>query len=460
MISAVVLAAGEGRGTWPFSGIRQKTTVPVLHVPMVRRMVLQLADLGISEIVVVTGHRAEAVQACVLDIPAVRCVRQAVCRGPVDAALMGLAAVSGDAVLLCCADIVTTRDTLRQTLDAYTHSGGAGVLLGAPCPGGLHHWVTLECDDSGALTGVWARGECARPRFVGVAVAPTARLRQYFDRNPGIMENTGVGSMPPVEGDLAFSFELMRRDGIETRCVIARDFVVDVDRPWDIVEANKQALGYAIASVPENRIDPDARIHDGAEIAADARLIAQAGAQVGKGCIIQGSAILMSGAQVRHGAILGSGVSIGHRARVEEYAKIHAESVLGDDSVLAHCAEFSGITFDTVLMYHYCCISALIGTHVDIGAATVCGTWRFDDGVRRQYVAGHWETPAWHGNLSYIGDYARTGVNATFMPGVKVGCYCCVGPGVIVSEDIPERKMLLAAQRQIQKEWGPEHYGW
>ena len=43
---------------------------------------------------------------------------------------------------------------------------------------------------------------------------------------------------------------------------------------------------------------------------------------------------------------------------------------------------------------------------------------------------------------------------------VKVGAYSCVGPGVILYEDLPERKVILARQELVIKEWGPERYGW
>jgi UDP-N-acetylglucosamine diphosphorylase / glucose-1-phosphate thymidylyltransferase / UDP-N-acetylgalactosamine diphosphorylase / glucosamine-1-phosphate N-acetyltransferase / galactosamine-1-phosphate N-acetyltransferase len=46
------------------------------------------------------------------------------------------------------------------------------------------------------------------------------------------------------------------------------------------------------------------------------------------------------------------------------------------------------------------------------------------------------------------------------MPGVKVGVYACVGPGVILYEDLPDRKIVLARQELSIRDWGPERYGW
>jgi acetyltransferase-like isoleucine patch superfamily enzyme len=105
----------------------------------------------------------------------------------------------------------------------------------------------------------------------------------------------------------------------------------------------------------------------------------------------------------------------------------------------------------------------VVGRGVDIGAATVCGTLRFDDGAARQRAGGpggRWETPPEHANAAYFGDYARTGVNVTLQPGRSVGAYSCVGPAVLVADDVPERTLVQVRQALAARPWGPERYGW
>jgi bifunctional UDP-N-acetylglucosamine pyrophosphorylase/glucosamine-1-phosphate N-acetyltransferase len=85
---------------------------------------------------------------------------------------------------------------------------------------------------------------------------------------------------------------------------------------------------------------------------------------------------------------------------------------------------------------------------------------RFDDGETVHKVLGRREIPHVGANASYIGDFSRTGVNAILMPGVKVGAYCCVGPGVVLYDDLPHRTLVLVRQDLERREWGPERYGW
>jgi bifunctional UDP-N-acetylglucosamine pyrophosphorylase/glucosamine-1-phosphate N-acetyltransferase len=119
-----------------------------------------------------------------------------------------------------------------------------------------------------------------------------------------------------------------------------------------------------------------------------------------------------------------------------------------------------GTMFDGAYLYHYCEIAGLVGTSVDIGAATVCGTLRFDDGLAEHRVKGRRERPLQEANATYFGDYSRTGVNVITMPGVKIGAYSCIGAGIVVYEDVPNRTLMLLKQETVTRPWGPERYGW
>jgi bifunctional UDP-N-acetylglucosamine pyrophosphorylase/glucosamine-1-phosphate N-acetyltransferase len=461
MNSALVLAAGEGKGAWPFCGIRQKCTVPIINVPIVRRMVLDLIALDVQEVVVVIGNRGEAVRNCLGDLPQVRFAEQRALKGPADAALCGIDSLTGEDTLVCYGDIVTTRDTLGRFLAQYRSRKAPAMLLTADCPAEAPHWVTVRVGEDDLVEEVVGHGDRAEPRFAGIAAARTETLKAYLLRNPGMMTNVEIGAMPPPEGDVSHSFELMRRDGIEVHACEAPDFVVDVDRAWQIAQANRAAAKYATDNIENTVLGEGAYIDDGAEIPDDAKFILGSGARIGKGCHIGGSMILGANTHVINGAIVGGGVCVGNDTFIRDYCVVNDCAVIGSKSLVKHDAEFEGVMFDVVYLYHYCCITALLGNNVDIGAATVCGTLRFDNGTKPQFNKGHKEVPdPRFGDMTIIGDYSRTGVNVMFMPGVKVGYYSCVGAGAIVYEDVPERTLLLPKQEHVLKSWGPERYGW
>ncbi len=458
MHTAILLAAGLGRGAWPYSGLRQKVTLPVAQTPIIRRLALQLCDLGMKEILIVVGHGAGAVRACTTDIPGVRFCEQSARTGCGDAALVGLTMTDADRVLICCGDIVTGMGNLK-TLTATKSDAGA-VLLGVPTPPGLAVWDSIDVDAAGVVSGVWNKGARRLPRFGGAVVAEARLLRETLEQSPGYVDNVGVGAMPPAENNLAAALNRLCARGQAVACVLGDEFLVDVNRPWDLVEANQRANAALFAERRGMVAAENASIHESADIPAGATILLGDGARIGKRVIVEGDLILGPNAQAISGAILGARAHLGAYSVVREYARVHDNAIVGAHNVLGHCAEFAGVSFEHVLLWHYCCITAVIGAHTDIGAATCCGTWRFDDTVREQRIDTHYERPPYHGGMTFLGDRVRTGVNAVINPGVRVGQHSCIGPGVILYDDVQDGQLVLAKQEQVIKPWGPERYCW
>ena len=111
-------------------------------------------------------------------------------------------------------------------------------------------------------------------------------------------------------------------------------------------------------------------------------------------------------------------------------------------------------------LYHYMHVYGIIGENADLGAATVCGSLRFDDGETTHRILGRKEIPKDYSDACYIGDYCRTGVNAMLMPGVKMGAYSIVGAGVLLEQDLPSKTLVYTKQELHYKPWNSDKYGW
>ena len=61
--TAIVLAAGAGTRFWPYNVVRNKAAFPICNVPVVRRLVDDLVQLGVSRISVVVGPGEASVRA-------------------------------------------------------------------------------------------------------------------------------------------------------------------------------------------------------------------------------------------------------------------------------------------------------------------------------------------------------------------------------------------------------------
>lgn len=135
-IGAVLLAAGEGTR---MGGVA-KPLIRLQGVPLIKRQLIALSGAGVDEVVVVTGHARDAVEAQVQDFPVTLAHNADYAQGQQSSVRTGLAALNGqfDAVLIVLADqpLIGAGD-LTELIAAYKKSPrreGGQVLV--PVVGG------------------------------------------------------------------------------------------------------------------------------------------------------------------------------------------------------------------------------------------------------------------------------------------------------------------------------------
>lgn len=127
-VSAILLAAG---GSERFEGDLPKQLAPFHGKPLVRRAARTALAATFAEVLVVTGHRAEEVEAALaeLDVTLVRNPHWAEGQSTsVKAGLARVAAASRAALFLPCDQPLLTREILDRILDAYRATCGPIVL--------------------------------------------------------------------------------------------------------------------------------------------------------------------------------------------------------------------------------------------------------------------------------------------------------------------------------------------
>jgi len=457
MRTAIILAAGVGRKIFPYDTLRQKAALPIANVPLVRRLVDDLRMLGVSRFVVVVGHFAGQVREALAGVPNVEFVTQPKPDGTVAAVSLALPQVEDEAFLVAYGDVVTSAENLKALINRFEETGAEAAVLVQPM--GRRRagdWICAEVSGDGV------REFLGHPRHASHRVGGMFALRQsvapYLERNPGIMRSVEVGDMPAPEAELEQSLQLLMEDGRAVEAVETVGFLVDVDKPWHLLEANHAVIEDLAKRVDKDVIPASAKISDKAEIGG--RVILGEHCVIGARVVTSGVLWAGAGTEITNGAMLQGHVVIGRNCRVRDYCQVGGRTTLGDHCIFGHGAEGSGVFFDRVYLYHYCEVWGVFGSALDVGAATVCGNLRFDDAETIHTVHGRREIPEVGANAAYFGDYTRTGVNAIIMPGVKVGCYSIIGPGVILYEDVPPRTLVLAKQELLKKPWGPERYGW
>ena len=464
MDTAIVLAAGLGRKVWPYGEFRQKCTIPVANKPIVRRVVENLIEAGCQRIVVVVGHHAQQVRGALADIPNTVFVTQHSLDGTASAVLTALEHLEDQPYLVVYGDTVTTAENLRNFVSAFRSDNvEAAALVQALGDEDASDWLcagigTADVENGSVLqlNSIEGHPRGGSHRLCGV-YAFKSHATPYLLRNPGIVTRVPVGGMPPPESEIAQSLQLMVEDGRTVLAVETEDFFVDVDKPWHVLEANKRCVDSLAKQVTEDNIAAGAKISDAAEI--NGHVVLGKNSVIGPRVVVNGTLIAGANNNITNGAILHGNIFVGDQCRISDYCDV-GSSAIGNRCIIGHGAEMAGVLFDKVYLYHYCEMSGVFGCATDIGAATVCGTLRFDDKDTPIQVEGRYEVPPYGANATYMGDYCRTGVNAIIMPGRRIGSYSVVGPGVILYDDVPSKTMVMAKQELITKPWGPERYGW
>lgn len=459
MQTAVVLAAGSGSRLWPYGSTWAKAALPLANRPLLRRLLDHLSAVGIDRVVVVAGDLAGQVRQAAAGHPGVTVLAAPPGGGTAGALAAALPHVSDDDWLVVYGDTLPAPADLQALIDLHRAAGEPATVLAAPLDAGEHpqDWICVKVSGD-RVTDLTGHPRHPYQHRLAGAFALNRRFGEYLERNPGFLHHVPTGGMPPMEPDLAGSLALLLDEAGEMPGVIAREPSPDVDKPWHLLQWNRWQAIRDCGGLSDSVIHPTARIHDGAEIAG--RVMLGEGAVIGPGVVVKGNLIVGAGTTITRGALIGANCVIGEHSLVTDYARLEDATVLGSGVRVGHCAEVDGVLLDRTAALHHGEFAGLCGRNVDLGAGTLCGTLRFDDGATAHKVRGRTEWPLRFSNCAYLGDFTRTGVGAILLPGVKVGPYSAIGPGVIVTEDVPERTLLLAEQTLVRREWGPSRHGW
>lgn len=448
---AYILCAGDGSRMSPYGATRPKCLLPVVNRTVLDHLLDALQPLKPESVTVATSERWGG------DVRGVVGSRAAVVPvGPTSGSAETLRRIwkRGTHALVIPGDVLVKTDDLARLAASET---AGPTLLVSPLPeeeSGEWIGVRVVGDQVDAIVG--HPREAPGHRVVSFSLPPD--VFDWLDRTPLRFPNVEVGMMPAEERYLEATLELWRASGRTLRAIEAEYPTQDLDKPWHLLAANVDAVAGLATELTENRLGEGATIDPTALVEGHVALGARS--RIGRNVIVRGNVIAGDDVVIESGAIINGDIVVGSGSTVANACFIEGGSVIGRECVVSHAAELDGLIFDGVFLYHYMEIYGIVGERSDIGAATVCGSLRFDDGRTRIRINGRWETPRRFSNATYIGDFCRTGVNATIMPGTRIGPYSVVGPGVVLDRDLAARTGIRVRQQTEEFPWGPERYGW
>lgn len=94
---------------------------------------------------------------------------------------------------------------------------------------------------------------------------------------------------------------------------------------------------------------------------------------------------------------------------------------------------------------------SIIGEHCNLAAGTLIANLRFDDGHVKMVVKNKVVDTGRRKLGAVLGDEVKTGINALFMPGVKIGPNCWIGANFLVQRDIEANTIAAIEQKENRR---------
>jgi len=456
MKNAVILCAGAGTKVWPYAEIRCKAMIKVSNKPIAAYSVDILTELGFEKIVIVGSSFIQEIKSYFRDYKNVEVIEDKTPKGTAFSLLSAEGIIGKKDFLALYGDTIIGKSDIEALIKSYEENKCDSALI-SKANGRNSDIICCDRDETGCLSGILGHAREGSGYFCA-GYAFTADIFEKLKYNSCRFTSTEVGMMSPIEGyiEMTLSDEISR--GAKIKAVEAQDRVFDIDKPWQILEANAYINRERCSALKRNELAEGAYIDQTAVINGYVKL--GKNSFIGKNVIIDGNIIVGDNTHIINGALVQGNVVIGNDTSVRNACFVSGCSTIGDECIVSHAAELDGIIFSRVYLYHYMEFCGIIGENTDLGAATVCGSLRFDDGTTMHNIKGRREFPGDYADSVFLGDYCRTGVNAILMPGVKVGVYSIVGAGVLLNRDLKNNTLLYSEQNQVEKHWGPEKYGW
>ncbi len=236
-----------------------------------------------------------------------------------------------------------------------------------------------------------------------------------------------IGSVQTIRDDVyECALDNMVKEGYKVKVIPYSNFWAPIKYPWHIFKVVEYFLDSA-----EPYISPTAHISEKATI---------------EGKVILGDNVkVLENAVIRGPVYIGANSIIGNNALVRDYSHIGANSVVGYSTEIKH--SYIG---DNCWFHSNYIGDSVIDGDCSFGSGAITANFRLDEENVCVEVSSSKVDTGRDKLGAIVGEGCRIGINASLMPGVRVGSNSFVGPQVCLRRDLEANKMaLLEPQYQI-----------
>ncbi|MBS7644520.1 MAG: sugar phosphate nucleotidyltransferase [Candidatus Bathyarchaeia archaeon] len=415
-MKAVILAAGKGVRLQPLTENRPKQMLPVAGKPILGHILDALRSVDVEHLLVVVGDMAQAIKGYVeslsLPFPA-EYIQQRDPRGTGHAAALAAERIRGEPLLLLYGDVIPSPNLIERILERYEEHGLP--LIAASEADDLEGFGVVESSD-GLLDRIVEKPSSPPAPEVLINVG-------IYVLTPEVLKKTGeVEVSPRGEIELTDALNASARGGKIGVVQASREEWIHIGYPWDLLRANMRLLSGIHTSIL-------------GEVEGDVRISGPV--------IIREGSLIRAGSTIEGPALIGEGSKVGPNAYIRRFTFLDRNVRVGNA-----CEVKNSIIMEGTRIPHFSYVGdSVIGCDCNLGAGTMVANLRFDEAHVKSTVKGERVSTGERKFGAVIGDNVRTGINVSLMPGVKIGCGSWIGPGTVVSRDIPPRVFVTSEQK-------------
>ena len=404
----------------PLTLTRPKHMLPVGGAPLLEWMLRRLRDAGTDEVLVVTHHMEEKIRGYFGDGSELglrlRYAKQEKVLGTADAFRQAERFADGEEFIGVYGDLYVTSGTVEAVAEA--HREGETTMAVVPVESPSRYGVV-------ELEGDMVTGIVEKPA-PGAEPSRLANAGIYFFSPEVFRWIRETGPSKRREYEVTDSLRMMMEAGAPVRAVtLPPDAWLDIGHPWNLLDANERALASMEPSV-EGEVEEGARICGPVSVGGRARV--------------------RSGAYVEGPVFIGEGSDIGPNCYIRPFTSIGAGVRVGNA-----CEVKNSIIMDGTHIAHLSYVGdSVIGESCNLGAGTVTANIRFDEQSIRVDIENRRVDSGRRKLGALIGDEVQTGINASIMPGVKIGPGAWIAPGLTVYDDVPTGTFLSTPRAEMK----------
>ncbi len=414
-VTAVLLAAGKGERLWPLTSTRPKPLLPILCKPLIQYHLEALEEIGVRETVVVLqymgGEIEKAIEKMRLNAQ-VKTVYQGKPLGTGHAVGKALEKIESDKVLIIYSDVFVDKQKYPDLLRRLVNSE-ENMLVGARVNESSRYGLLL-LDKKGNLRGVAEKD----PKHRGGGLVNSGIMFLSKDLLSESLKKTGFSERGEIELTDALTLMASETD-VKIRELKEGDWT-DIGTPWDYLETNKKML----------------------EKECMAR-----GADIGE-------CVLGTGYELRDPVVIEPPVYIGEDSLVGPFAHIRSYTIACSGVKIGFSTQVkASVLLEGAKLPHLNYVGdSIVGEHSNLGAGTITANLRHDGKTVKTMIKGKLVDTGLRKFGSVIGGYAKTGINTSIAPGVKIGAWAWIDSGCTIKRDVPDRTVVKCPSNTLLEE--------